>query len=175
MAFEHLVLEKAICFGWRPEGPTGKCWYDLAQESITLGWRAVDVKAMSRDLSRGVDACCFNIAQGWFKDVVTGFGWHAAFVNDHMLWKLDMPDSPNTEALPQDAKDFFASKSFLKFSKRCGDFIDRADKMYRNVVWQHVQDGEFLDVAEEKLERIIFDIETARFMDNLRKGKYELA
>lgn len=179
MAFESLELTSALCFGWRPprlgdDGLKRRCWYDLAEESITKGWRDTDVQAMSKDLAANVASSYFYIAQGEFRDVVTGFRWRAVFVNDHMLWRLDMPKSPDTEILPADAAEFFKSKMFLKFAKRCGDLIDRADKRFRETVWPHVQEGEFLEVAEEKLERVLFNIETARFMNNLRTGKYEL-
>lgn len=179
MAFEKLQLTSALCFGWRPPvlgagAVPVKCWYDVAEESITKGWRDSNVADMENDLAQNVDSSYFYVAQGEFEDLVTGFKWRTVFVNDHMLWKLDMPKSPNTEALPQDAEEFFKSKMFLKFAKRCGDLIDRADKMFRNIVEEHLKNGEFLQVSEPKLERILFDIETSRFMANLRTGKYEL-
>ena len=178
MAFQNLDLNFATCFGWRPRikgAPERRLWCDLAREAETKGWRNVDVKGIDLDLATNVDASYFYLARGKFTDLDTQFKWRAVFVNDHGLWKLDLPESNGAETLPEDAKAFFESEYFKKFSKRCGDLVDQARKLYRKVVEPHLKDGDLLSVAEEKLERVMFLAENARTMENLRGGKYELA
>lgn len=177
MAFENLDLKSAICFGWRPRFRSGvpvRSWCEIAEESITKGWRRVNVKALARDLAVNVDACYFYVAQGEFVDLDTGFTWRAVFVNDHMMWKLDLPGSPDAETLPEDADAFFKSEFFRKFAKRCGDLIDRARAEFTKTVEQHLEDGDLLEVDEVKLSRVMKDVDTKRFMENLRGCKYEL-
>lgn len=121
-----------------------------------------------------MDACYFFICQGTFLDLDTGFRWRAAYVNMHMLWKLELVDGKGAEVLPEDAKAFFSCGYFKKFSKRCGDKIDRAVQIYREIVQEHLEDGELISVDPVKLEACLDGAETKRFMDNLRGGKYEL-
>jgi hypothetical protein len=177
LAFQNLDLKFATCFGWRPSikgAPERGQWCDLAREAKTKGWRHVDVHGLDRDLATNVDASYFYLARGKFVDLDTQFAWRAVFVNDHGLWRMDIPGSPEAETLPEDAKAFFESEFFKKFSKRCGDLVDDAKRLFREVVEPHVKDGDLLSVAEEKLERILFLAENAHTMDNLRQGKYEL-
>ena len=175
MAFERLTLKSALCFGWSPPSATGPagCWYDIAEQSVTKGWRGVDVGALEKDLAANVDASYFYICQGEFQDFDTDFRWRAVFVNDHAMWRLDMPGQ-DIDIIPEDAKEFFGSEYFKKFSKRCGDLIDRAKARYWKTVDPRLKAGDLLQVAPEKLERILHDVDVKHFMENLRNGKYEL-
>ncbi len=172
--FENLDLRKAFCFGWCPPR-AGRCWADIAEESVTRGWRNSDVARLDDDLRRNVDACYFYTCQGTFEDLDTGYGWRAAFVADHAMWRLVLDGSPGAEVLPEDAKAFFSCEYFRRFAKRCGDVLDRAKKVYRGVVDGHVKSGELLKTDVVKAERILKSLDVARFMDNLRNGRYELA
>ena len=67
-----------------------------------------------------------------------------------------------------------ASRDFKKFSKRCGDKIDRAVEIYRKIAERHVQEGDLMKVDPVKLEAILAVAETKHAMLNLRNGKYEL-
>ena len=89
-----------------------------------------------------------------------------------MMWKLELLGGG--EVLPEDDKACFGCDYFKKFSKRCGDLIDRARKIYVDIVEQHLMEGELMQVDPVKLDRIIHDTGVTRFMDNLRGGKYEL-
>lgn len=172
--FENLELRKAFCFGWCPVS-AGKCWANIADESVTRGWKSSDVARLDEDLKRNVDACYFFPCQGTFEDLDTGYRWRAAFVADHAMWKLELDGSPEAEVLPEDAKAFFSCEYFMKFAKRCGDILDRAKKIYWGVVDRHVKAGELMKADTVKLERILHDLGVARYTDNLRNGKYELA
>ena len=59
-----------------------------------------------------------------------------------MMWKLELLGGG--EVLPEDAKAFFGCDYFKKFSKRCGDLIDRARKIYVDIVEQHLTEGELM-------------------------------
>ena len=172
--FENLELRKAFCFGWCPVA-AGRCWANIADESVTRGWKNSDTARLDEDLKRNVDACYFFPCQGTFEDLDTGYRWRAAFVADHAMWKLELDGSPEAEVLPEDAKAFFSCEYFMKFAKRCGDILDRAKKVYCGVVDRHVKAGELMKADTVKLERILHDLGVARYMDNLRGGKYELA
>lgn len=176
MAFEYLDLRYAECFGWRrPDRRNpGRSWVDIAEASVGLGWNGVDVKALERDLAFNVRQCYFNIACGEFIDMSTDFIWRATFINDHAMWKLTLPKSPDTEVLPEDASAFFASEFFKKFAKRCADLIRHAEFRFTQTVEPHLDDGDLLEVQEEKLSRIMYSAGNKRFMENLRTGKYEM-
>jgi len=171
--FENLDLVEAFCFGWCTRAASA-CWANIADASITRGWKNSDVRRLDVDLKKNVDACYFFPCQGSFRDLDTGYLWRAAFVADHMLWKLELPESEGAEVLPGDAKAFFSSEYFVKFAKRCGDLIDRAKKIYEKVVDQHLRNGELIQVDPIKLEAILFWCENQRFISNLRSGRYEL-
>lgn len=171
--FDNLSLTGVYCFGYCPR-EVENCWANLVDQSVTRGWKNSDVAKIDRDLKANVDACYFFVCQGTFVDLDSGYRWRAAFVNDHMLWKLELVDGKGAEVLPEDAEEFFASVYFKKFSKRCGDKIDRAVRLYRDVAERHVCEGELMSVDPVKLERILDVAETERAMLNLRGGKYEL-
>ena len=135
--FENLELQEVFCFGYCPR-EVENCWANLADQSVTRGWKHSDVARIDADLKANVDACYFFICQGTFLDLDTGFRWRAAYVNMHMLWKLELVDGKGAEVLPEDAKAFFSCGYFKKFSKRCGDKIDRAVQIYREIVERHV-------------------------------------
>lgn len=139
---------------------------------MSKGWKNSDIQRLDVDLKKNVDACYFFPCQGVFEDIDTGFRWRAAFVADHMMWKLEILGG--SEVLPEDAKAFFGCDYFKKFSKRCGDLIDRARKIYTGIVDPHLKSGELMQVDPIKLDRIIHDTGVTRFMDNLRNCKYEL-
>lgn len=169
--FQNLQLVEAFCFGWCTRA-ADLCWANIADGSVSKGWKNSDIQRLDVDLKKNVDACYFFPCQGVFEDIDTGFRWRAAFVADHMMWKLEILGG--SEVLPEDAKAFFGCDYFKKFSKRCGDLIDRARKIYVDVVDPHLKSGELMQVDPIKLDRIIHDTGVTRFMDNLRGGKYEL-
>lgn len=122
--FENLQLVEAFCFGWCTRAAQ-TCWANIADGSVSKGWKNSDIGRLDVDLKKNVDACYFFPCQGVFEDIDTGFRWRAAFVGIHSLWKLELFNN-SAEVLPEDAKAFFSCKYFKKFSKRCGDLITRA-------------------------------------------------
>lgn len=171
--FENLDLVEAFCFGWCPRKST-LCWRNIADQSVTKGWKNSDVRRLDVDLKTNVDACYYFLTIGSFRDLDTGYLWRASFVNSHGLWKLELPESEGAEVLPEDAKAFFSSEYFMKFAKRGGDLIARGVKTYRDVVEPHLKNGELMQVDPIKLEAIVFWCENQHTMDNYRAGKYEL-
>lgn len=169
--FQNIQLIDVYCFGFCPNA-ADLCWANIADGSVSKGWKNSDVQRLDVDLKKNVDACYFFPCQGTFEDIDTGFRWRAAFVADHMMWKIQLIGGE--EVLPEDAKAFFGCDYFKKFAKRCGDLIDRARKIYVDIVDQHLKNGELMQVDPIKLDRIIHDTGVTRFMDNLRNCKYEL-
>ena len=172
--FANLDLTGATCFGWCPLAKGRQSWFRLADQSVTKGWKATDVQRIGDDLMKNVDACYFFVAQGDFLDIDSGMKYHARFVNDSALWYLSIPDSEEAEILPEQADQFFKSELFGKFARRCGELIDRAVRCYYEIIEPHMQNGEFLQVSEVKLARILHDCGVSRFMSNLRDCKYGL-
>lgn len=170
--FGNLDLRDALCWGWCPKKSTS-CWVNVADAARQGTWDGAAVAAVDRDLAKNSDACFYFTCQGLFEDLDTGFLWRAQFVADHMLWRLTLENSG--KVLPEDAADFFSSEYFLRFARRCGDLIDRARQVYAEAVEPRVKAGEMLSPDPRKVERIVRDVGVARFMDNLRQGRYELA
>ena len=173
MAFENLDLREVYCFGFCPRASTTS-WVNLADQSVTRGWKHSDVARIDYDLKTNVDACYFFICQGTFVDLDTQIRWRARFENIHSLWQLELVDGKGAEVLPEDAEAFFGCDYFKKFSKRCGDKIDRAVEIYRKIAERRVQEGDLMKVDPVKLEAILTVAETKHAMLNLRNGKYEL-
>jgi len=172
--FANLDLIGATCFGWCPLAKGQQSWFRLADQSVTKGWKQTDVRRIGDDLMKNVDACYFFVAQGDFLDIDSGMKYHARFVNDSALWYLSIPGSEEAEILPEQADQFFKSEFFGKFARRCGELIDRAVRCYDGIIEPHMQNGEFLQVSEVKLARILHDCRVSRFMSNLRDCKYGL-
>ena len=171
--FDNLDLREVYCFGFCPRASTTS-WVNLADQSVTRGWKHSDVRRIDYDLKTNVDACYFFICQGTFVDLDTQIRWRARFENIHSLWQLELVDGKHAEVLPEDAADFFGCEYFKKFTKRCGDKIVRAVEIYRKIAERHVREGDLMAVDPVKLEAILECAETKRFMDNLRNCKYEL-
>ena len=85
--FQNLQLVEAFCFGWCTRA-ADLCWANIADGSVSKGWKNSDVQRLDVDLKKNVDACYFFPCQGVFEDIDTGFRWRAAFVADHMMWRL---------------------------------------------------------------------------------------
>lgn len=175
MAFKLIEMSDQVCFGWNSV-KDGPCWYDVAQQTIETGWSDAADYSIGKSLAKNVNNTYLNICSGIAKDLDDGRVWHLSFINDHGLWCAKIKDNPNTEVLPEDAEQLFESNEIKKFSKRCYDIITRACKCYKQIVEPRLLDGRMgmLDVDTVKLERILNDANTGRFMDNLRDRRYEI-
>lgn len=175
MAFNLIELSDWQCFGWtsKKDGPS---WYDVAQKTIEHGWNNTSDNLIGKSLAKNVKESYLNICSVTAKDLDDGRIWSVCFINDHGLWRIKLKDSPDTEVLPEDAEQFFKSEEIIKFASRCYNIIMRGAKCYNEIIRSRLEHGYMglLDVDTVKLDRILTDADTGRFMDNLRNCRYEL-
>lgn len=173
MAFENLDLRKDACFGRTPE-ENRPGWVQLAEMSISEGWDRIDVKKLERDLTTNVFNSYFKICEFDAEDLDTGIVWHAEFNNDLGMWKVAIAESPDAEVEAEDIDALVKSEMFTDFAMNAGQTIDKAVRIYNEVIDAHLEDGDLLEVDEIKLARILFSVDLKWWMDNLRQGKYSL-
>lgn len=170
--FEGLDIRSVRCFGFK--SPKQDSWKQIAQQSVSAGWKYIDVKQLEQDLVHNVDESYASIAEFTAEDVNTDIKWRAKFINDKQLWTLQIEDSPEAEVLLDDKVAFFTSELFLSFMKKALDYILYAKKTYDEIVSQHLEDGELLKVNEVKLSALLWYIDNKTFMSNFRLGEFIL-
>ena len=170
--FEGLDIRSVRCFGFKSPKQDG--WKQIALQSVTAGWKYIDVKKLEQDLAANVDESYASIAEFTAEDVNTGIKWKAKFINDKQLWTLVIEDSPDAEVLLDDKVAFFTSELFLSFMKKALDYVISAKKTYDEIVSQHLEEGELLAVNEVKLSALLWYIDNKTFMSNFRLGEFIL-
>ena len=88
-------------------------------------------------------------------DLATEVAWVAKYINDKSLWKLEIKDSSTAEVLDEDKAAFFQSEEFGKILRDCGDTLIKALKIFNDVVKNHLEKAEMLEVDEVKLSAIL--------------------
>ena len=58
MPFQNIQLVEAFCFGWCTRA-ADLCWANIADGSVSKGWRNSDIQRLDVDLKKNVDACYF--------------------------------------------------------------------------------------------------------------------
>ena len=173
MAFERLDLRGASCFGWSPvdrEGDAG--WVSVARRCVSDGWSEAAARKIDKGLAADVALSFGRIASGRFVDLASQVRYRAYFDNSRGLWFLEIVDSPKAEPLDSDLQGFFGSDEVAAFARRCAQLALQAKDTYEEVVKEHLEKGELLDVNEQKLEWILRDLGVGRFVDNLRGRRF---
>lgn len=168
--FDGLDLREIKCFGF--SSPKSDCWVNIANQSVTVGWKNVDMPKLEESLADNVDQSYVCIIQFLAEDVSTGIKWKADFVNDKQLWRLSIDGSPEAEVLLEDKAGFFQSELFIKTMKKATEYIMQAKKTYDELVKIHLDNGEMLKVNEVKLAALLWFINSKGFIDNIRVGKF---
>ena len=94
------------------------------------------------------------------------------FDNNKGLWNTAIENSPNAELTVEQRADFFKSDMFKRIAKQSYYTIIDAKKTYNDIVKQHIENGEMIDVDVVKLDAILHWIDQQYFLDNLLNGKY---
>lgn len=179
MAFERLDMKEAYCFGW---APGRKSWTDLAERSVAEGWfdendpsrnpdgvRTTDVEtAMAKD----VDASYRSLATFYIDDLDDGTSWVLRFDNDSSMWDLSIRGCDKAP-LPEQYEGFFTAELPKRIAIRCGTLLERARRIYSETLKRKLESGLMLEVNEVKLNRILFELENNRTMENVRSLKFK--
>lgn len=168
--FDNLDLKSISIFGGKKTEE--QVWSKLAEQSLTLGWKNIDVSVLSESLARAVDSAYFRIVSFVVEDLDTEFKWHASFLNGKGLWDLEIFDSPKADIEPVEMKEFFGSETFKKIAKKAGWILENARKLLNEVIEPHLDSGELLEVDEVKLAAITHWLSDKQLMENLRTGKF---
>lgn len=168
--FDGLDLRYALCFGY--SSPLAESWTNLANVAIDKGWNNVDVKQLENNLMHNVEACYYRIAQFTLENVEDDMRYKLWFNNNKGLWDVTIENSPKAEMTIEQRADFFKSELFKKIAKRAYYIITNARKTYEQIVKQHIEDGQMIDIDVVKLDAILHWIDQQYFLDNLLNGKY---
>lgn len=168
--FDGLDLRKALCFGY--SCPKATSWTNLAQIAIDKGWNNIDANQLEDNLLHNVEACYFKIAQFKLENVNDEMGYLLWFDNNRGLWDVSIKDSPKAELTIEQRADFFKSEIFKKIAKRAYYIIVDSKKIYEQIVKQHIENGELIDVDVIKLDAILHYIDQQYFLENILNGKY---
>ena len=158
------------CFGGFNEDE--QTWISISDQSVNDGWNQIDIEQLEDSLTNDVNDSYYNIASLELLDAGTNIVWIAKFINDKSLWKLEIKDSPKAEVLDDDKSTFFVSENFVNLVRKCGDILDNAKTKIENVLMNHLENGELLQVDEVKLAAILFWLNDKQFMENFRTCKY---
>ena len=74
--------------------------------------------------------------------------------------------------MPNEKKAFFKSEVFKNTAKRAYELVMRGLKTYQDVVKQHLEDGELIEVDETKMEAIEHFLTDQTLLKNFRLGKF---
>lgn len=157
------------CFGFT--SPRAKSWTKLADRAFTDGGEQAK-KDLEKSLANNIEASYYRLVGIGVKDLDTDTEYFVSFVNGKKLWDMEISGSKEAEVLPEDKDAFFKSDVFKKVLKQASTDLDRALKTYEEVVKQHIEAGELMEVDETKLERVIFDCNDKLLMKNLKSGKH---
>ena len=168
--FDGLDLRKALCFGY--SFPKSGSWTNLAEIAQDKGWSNIDATQLEDNLMHNVEACYYKIAQFKLENVNDDMSYILWFDNNRGLWDVAVSNSPKAQLTIEQRGDFFKSEVFKKIAKRTYYIVVDAKKTYEQVVKQHVEEGELLDIDVVKLDAILHWIDQAYFLDNILNGKY---
>jgi len=172
--FDLLDLKSIAVFGSRRVPGSKLTWIDLAEQGKTFGWSkdGFDRRGLEESLARDVDSSYFRAVSFAAEDLGSEIKWHASFINDKGLWELEIVDSPRAEIEPSQMKDFFSSDLFKKTAKIASAKLETARSLIQEVIQQHLESGELLDVDEVKLAALVHWMSDKQWMENLRTGKF---
>lgn len=77
------------------------------------------------------------------------------FDNNRGLWDVRIMDSPKAELTVEQRADFFKSETFKKIAKRTYYVIVDAKSLYEQIVKEHVENGDLIDIDVVKLDAIL--------------------
>ena len=157
------------CFGFT--SPRAKSWTKLADRAFTDGG-AQAKKDLEKSLANNIEASYYRLVGVGVKDLDTDTEYFVSFNNGKKLWDMEISGSKEADVLPEDKDAFFKSDVFKKVLKQASTDLDEAAKLYKDVVKQHIEAGELMEVDETKLERVIFDCNDKLLMKNLKSGKH---
>ncbi len=157
------------CFGFT--SPRAKSWTKLAEAAFAKKDKQA-LKDLEKSLKWNVESSYYRLVGAGVKDLDSDIEYFVSFINGKKLWDIEIKDSKDAEVLPEDKDEFFKSDLFKKLLKQASTDLDEAAKLYKDVVKQHIEAGELMEVDETKLERVIFDCNDKLLMKNLKSGKH---
>lgn len=157
------------CFGFT--SPRAKSWTKLADRAFTDGG-AQAKKELEKSLADNVEAAYYRLVGIGVKDLDTDIEYFVSFNNGKKLWDMEISDSKEADVLPEDKDAFFKSDVFKKVLRQASTDLDRALKMYEEIIKEHIEEGDLLEVNETKVEACEHMLKDGILMRNLKTGKY---
>jgi hypothetical protein len=77
------------------------------------------------------------------------------FDNNRGMWDVKIENSPKAELTVEQRADFFKSDAVKKVAKQAYYTIIDAKKAYEQIVKEHIENGEMIDIDVVKLDAIL--------------------
>lgn len=167
---QNLDIKKIEVFGWT--SPKKDSWWYIANPSISDGWKSIDSKKLEQSLKQNVENCYKHLFTADFQDLDDSINYTVFFDNQKKLFDLKLTNSTTGEVLPEQKKELFKSESFKKTAIRAYEILERAKKMIEDVLDDHIEAGELLEVDETKLSAILNMLQDQTLLKNFRLRKY---
>lgn len=167
---QNLDIKKIEVFGWT--SPKSQCWWYICNPAISKGWKAIDQKKAEQSLKANVEACYKTLFSADFEDLDDSIHYTVFFDNQKKLFDLKLTNSEDGEILPEQKKELFKSETFKKTALRAYEILERAKKLIEDLLDDHIEAGELLEVDETKLSAILSMLEDQQLLKNFRLRKY---
>ena len=164
--FDFTFIE---CWGFG--SPRAKSWTKLAEAAFAKKDKQA-LKDLEKSLKWNVESSYYRLVGAGVKDLDSDIEYFVSFVNGKKLWDIEIKDSKDAEVLPEDKDEFFKSDLFKKLLKQASTDLDEASKLYKDVIKQHIEAGELMDVDETKAEAVESMMADGALVKNLKAGKY---
>jgi hypothetical protein len=115
----------------------------------------IDAKQLEDSFMHNIEACYYKIAQFKLENVNDDMSYVLWFDNNRGLWDVRIMDSPKAELTVEQRADFFKSETFKKIAKRAYYVIVDAKSLYEQIVKEHVENGDLIDIDVVKLDAIL--------------------
>lgn len=115
----------------------------------------IDVKQLEDSLMHNVEACYYKIAQFKLENVNDDMKYLLWFDNNRGMWDVKIENSPKAELTIEQRADFFKSDAIKKVAKQAYYTIIDAKKAYEQIVKEHIENSEMIDIDVVKLDAIL--------------------
>ena len=156
---------------WGFSVPRHKSWTKLADRAFANNDKQA-LRDLETSLKWNVESSYYRLVGAGVKDLDSDIEYFVSFNNGKKLWDIEIKNSKSAEVLPEDRDEFFKSEPFKQLLKQASTDIDAAAKLYEEVVKQHIEAGELMEVDETKAEAVEAMMKDGALVKNLKAGKY---
>lgn len=164
----NLDITNVACFGFTT--PANACWTKIG--AVASAWNEASKKMVEKSLAGDIETSYYRLASVNLKDLDSDTEYYVSFINGKKLWDAEIVGSKEAEVSPEEKDELFKSEEFKKFLNKAVSFIEGARGLYQEVVKQHLEAGDLLQVDETKAEAVEHFVNDANLMRAFKQAKY---